>query len=123
MAVSTPKIDEIRARLLKITVFGLLGTRVEPASRVYSGPGLHPWTPAPGIAGTPGFGGIDVTKPRRFIGFGSIDVNKPYNLIGFVGIDVTKPYKFTGFGGIDVTKPYKIYRVYRPYMSPNPIDL
>ncbi len=53
-------------------------------------------------------GGIDVTKPYKFIGFGGIEVTKPYKFIGFWGIEVTKPYKFIGFGGIEVpTRPPK----------------
>ncbi len=34
----------------------------------------------------------------RILGFGGIDVTKPYKFVGFGGIDVTKPYTFVGFG-------------------------
>ncbi len=75
MAVSTPKIDEIRARLLKIRVFGPLGcTQVSlRAPRVI--------------------------KPYKFIGFGAIAVTKPCEFMGFWVLAVTKPYEFMGFWG------------------------
>ena len=44
---------------------------------------------------------MEVTKPY-IIRFGGMDVTKPYKFIGFGGMDVTKPYTFIWFGAMDV---------------------
>ncbi len=77
MAVSTPKIDEIRARLLKIRVLGPLGGGArDNGHRNY-----------PRIQCRVACTGPHVTKPYEFIGFGAMDVTKPYEFIGFGAMD------------------------------------
>ena len=46
-------------------------------------------------------GGVQGSKPYKFIGFGDLHGPKPYEFIGFGDLHGPKPYEFIGFGSVD----------------------